>query len=72
MNKNRKRRGIAPLAFSMLILSWATSMRGFENVRTPIILLLFFAGVNAGVALAHFFEFRNRYRADEDGPPATT
>ena len=70
MNKNRKRRGITPLVFSMLILSWATSMRGFENVRTPIILLLFFAGLNAGVALAHFVG--NRSRADEDGPPATT
>ena len=70
-NRNSKRQVFMPLLICFLILMGATSMQGFENLRVPLMLTLFFAGMPAGVALAHFFELR-RQKADEASTPAST
>jgi hypothetical protein len=71
MDRNSKRRGTGPLVACILILIGATSMQGFENIRVPLILVLFFAGVNAGVALMYFLGRGNRHQGDDAGPPLT-
>ena len=51
MQSNQRRSFAMALVFCLIAFTFAARTSGFENIRTVQILLLFVAGMNAGVAL---------------------
>jgi hypothetical protein len=58
MEKPRLRRIVLSLSFCTLAIVLAARTSGFETIRTVQFLLIFAAGLNAGVALSILMPFR--------------